>query len=110
MPKCVFCQIVADKLPADKVAENEQALAFNDVNPKAPIHVLVVPKTHRQRPEELSHEEAAALFRLADVVAEKSGIRQSGFRLVINVGKHAGQEVEHVHLHVLGGRQSTGIF
>ena len=102
---CLFCSIVAGDVPADVVDTGETTLAFRDVNPQAPTHVLVVPRAH--------HEHAAALAAadpqgLADLVtagarvAEAEGL--SGYRLVLNTGAEAGQSVFHVHLHVLGGR------
>lgn len=104
---CVFCRIITKELPADVVAENAHALAFTDLSPGAPTHVLVVPKRHIRDATELSTTDGAllcALIELANDVAHRKGIDRSGFRLVLNVGDDAGNTVEHLHLHLLGGR------
>jgi histidine triad (HIT) family protein len=105
----LFCRIVAGEIPADVVAEDDQALAFRDVNPQAPVHVLVIPKEHSPTLTELadSHPEyALAVLRLARRVAEADGIGD-GYRVVCNNGAAAQQTVFHAHAHVLGGRPFT---
>ena len=104
---CIFCKIVAKEIPAKIVLENEHALAFHDLNPQAPTHVLVIPKTHVSGIAEAKETDAAALgavLLLARDVAAKQGLVEGGYRTVINSGKDAGQSVFHLHAHVLGGR------
>jgi len=103
---CLFCRIVAGSIPAEVVAESEHSLAFRDVAPKAPTHVLVVPRRHVANAGELadaSPDELADVVRLAGRVAAQEGLAE-GHRLVFNTGAGAGQTVFHAHLHVLGGR------
>ena len=105
MEDCIFCGIVAGRIPAKKVAENEGAIAFPDINPVAPVHLLVIPRKHARSLDEL--EDGAALssvFVLAREVARGHGLHQTGWRAVINTGPDANQVVFHVHLHVIGGR------
>lgn len=110
MTDCLFCKIVAKEIPADVVRETARTLAFRDVNPQAPTHVLVVPKAHHANAAAL----AAANDGLADdvlkachAVAVQEGVTESGYRVVFNTGPGAGQTVFHVHAHVLGGRSLT---
>jgi histidine triad (HIT) family protein len=106
--KCIFCRIVSHEVPADIVYEDEDFLAFRDILPKAPTHVLIIPKTHITSLAELSkeHEELAGrLIVLAKKLAEKEGIAKKGYRLVINCGSEGGQLVPHLHLHLIGGKQ-----
>ena len=105
-PDCLFCKIVAGELAADVVLDRDQVLAFRDVNPAAPVHLLVVPKEHLASLEAVAADHAgllAALVGAVNEVAEAEGIA-GGFRVVSNVGRSAGQSVDHLHLHVLGGR------
>jgi len=102
---CLFCRIVRREIPATIVREDEHTLAFRDIDPKAPTHVLVIPKTHVASLNE--DTDAAALGRLllaAAEIAKSEGIDSSGYRTVINTGAEAGQTVHHVHVHLLGGR------
>jgi histidine triad (HIT) family protein len=104
---CLFCKIVQREIPAKVVLESEHALAFEDLRPAAPTHVLVVPKRHIESLAAATASDAAVLgelFVMARQVAEKAGIAESGFRTVVNAGPHAGQSVDHLHVHVLGGR------
>jgi len=110
MEGCIFCEIIADRHQADVVGENELAKAFVDINPKAPVHVLVVPKTHYERPDQIPATTLSSMFDLAREVAIKKGLDQTGYRQLINTGRHAGQTVDHVHLHVLGGRASNLLY
>lgn len=106
---CLFCRIVAGEIPAEMVAENELALAFRDIQPQAPTHVLVVPRVHRPTLGELaeSHpDDTVAVIRLARDVAVQEGVGD-GYRLVCNNGAPAQQSVFHAHAHVLGGRELT---
>ncbi|GAB4569875.1 MAG: histidine triad nucleotide-binding protein [Anaerolineae bacterium] len=105
---CVFCQIVAGELPAKVEFETERVLAFRDINPTAPVHVLVIPKLHITDPSELDDATAPVvgeMFRVAHAVAEQLGVAGPGYRLVMNKGRQGGQSVFHMHLHLLGGRQ-----
>ena len=107
MSDCLFCRIVAGDVPGDVVAESDRALAFRDINPQAPTHVLVIPRDHFDNAAALSHHDAdllAEVFRLAAQVADQEGIAEGGYRLVTNTGEAAGQTVGHLHVHVLGGR------
>lgn len=105
---CLFCRIVTLEIPADIVAESELSVAFNDISPQAPTHVLIVPKSHYDNAAELadaSAEAIADLFQLAGEIAEARGL--NGYRTVFNTGAEAGQSVFHAHLHLLGGRSLT---
>ena len=105
---CLFCNIVSGNIPADKVDENELALAFRDINPQAPAHILVIPKSHIASTLELNSDNnhyLEAVTQMANAIAEKEGLSEQGFRWVINAGKYGGQTVDHLHLHLLGGRQ-----
>ena len=107
MSDCIFCKIVQGEIPADKVYEDEEILAFRDVNPQAPLHLLVIPKKHIPNIMEASAEDTALLGRLlfkAEEIAQSEGCAQDGARFVINCKSNGGQTVDHLHLHVLGGR------
>jgi histidine triad (HIT) family protein len=104
---CPFCAIVAGKSPAPLLLETEHSVAFPDINPSAPVHVLVVPRLHLDSAAELRPEHAAVLsdlFATIKAVAEKEGVAESGYRIVTNVGEDSGQVVKHLHFHVVGGR------
>lgn len=104
---CLFCRIVAGELPANVVLETDGTIAFRDINPQAPTHVLIIPKTHIESAATVGHYHGAVLADLvtaAQQVAADEGIADSGYRLVFNVGRDAGNTVPHLHLHVLGGR------
>ena len=106
---CLFCRIVAKDLPAEVVLDRDEVLAFRDVNPQAPTHVLVVPKQHIASLEAVAEhhgELLAALVAAVNQVARAEGVA-GGFRVVTNIGRAAGQSVDHLHLHVLGGRPMT---
>jgi histidine triad (HIT) family protein len=103
---CLFCQIVSKEIPAQIVWEDDSFVAFNDIHPKAPVHVLLIP---RQHVESLAHVKPAdaemlgqLMLRVGDVAAVV-GLKERGFRTIINTGKEGGQEVPHLHLHILGG-------
>ncbi len=103
---CLFCRIVAKEIPATVVAETDDALAIRDINPGAPVHVLVIPKKHVESLAMASDDgELGRLMSLAARVAESEGVAQSGYRAVINTRQDGGQTVDHLHVHVLGGRQ-----
>ena len=104
---CLFCKIVAGEIPATVVHETDSTLAFRDINPQAPTHVVVIPKAHHPNAVGLAEADAdltAAVLQAAGAVAAAEGIDASGYRLVFNTGSGAGQTVFHVHCHVLGGR------
>lgn len=106
--ECIFCRIVAGEIPADIVYQDEEFLAFRDIMPKAPTHVLIIPKTHIKSVAELTDGQqklAGRLIIIARNLARKEGIAGKGYRLVINCGPEGGQVVPHIHLHLLGGRQ-----
>ncbi len=108
---CVFCQIVSKKIPSDIVYQDGEVLAFRDINPQAPVHLLVIPKKHIASLAELAEEELPLMGRMVSVaskLAEREGVSESGYRLVINCGREGGQLVPHLHLHLLGGRQLRG--
>jgi histidine triad (HIT) family protein len=105
---CIFCKIVRKELDAELVVEEEKVIAFNDINSRAPVHVLVIPKQHVANLEEIGALPDAVLKRLFEVasgVAQKLGVTESGYAVRINNGADAGQEVFHLHLHVLGGKR-----
>ena len=102
---CIFCKIAAGEIPGKKVYEDEQVLAFYDIEPKAPIHVLVIPKTHLAGVREITGENAgvvAHIFAVIPVIADKLGI--TDYRVVSNNGPMAGQSVDHLHFHILSGK------
>ena len=111
MTDCIFCKIARGEIPAKEVARTEGAVAFHDLNPQAPVHVLVVPMAQLENAAATDSDDGArvlaAVIRLSVQVARQLGLEGSGYRLVMNVGKHGGQSVGHLHVHVLGGRQLT---
>ncbi|MEI6244543.1 MAG: histidine triad nucleotide-binding protein [Acidobacteriota bacterium] len=107
---CLFCRIIAGEIPATKVFENEQMVAFKDITPVAPLHVLIVPKQHIETLNDLTPEDDAvvgAMTRQAAAIAKDHGYDASGFRTVFNCNKDAGQAVFHIHLHLMAGRLLT---
>ncbi len=104
---CIFCRVVRGEIPAKIVRQDEHTVAFRDINPQAPTHVLVVPREHVASVEAMDESQDELIGRLVSAareIARREGISGSGYRLVINSGADAGQTVDHVHLHVLGGR------
>ena len=107
MAECLFCPIVAGEIPATTVPETNRILAFRDIDPQAPIHVLVIPKEHHRDLAALAAADGVLLGKVingAHRVAADEGVSQTGYRVVFNTGAHAGQMVPHVHGHVIGGR------
>jgi histidine triad (HIT) family protein len=103
---CLFCKIVRGEIPAAKVAESESCLAFNDIAPQAPVHVLVIPKAHYASLDAVpSGEVVGEMAELAQRVARELGVASNGYRTVMNTGDDGGQTVHHIHMHVLGGRR-----
>ena len=104
---CLFCKIISREIPGDIVYEDESVIAFNDIYPQAPTHILVVPKTHIETLNDLGEDQAdmvGGLILRAKALAQERKIAASGYRLVFNTNRHAGQTVFHIHLHLLGGR------
>ncbi len=105
---CLFCKILAGDIPADVIFESDNALAFRDINPQAPTHVLIIPREHIATINELDAGDEAVvgnLFLVAKQIAKQEGIANDGYRVTMNCNAAAGQTVFHVHLHLLGGRQ-----
>jgi histidine triad (HIT) family protein len=100
---CIFCKIINKEIPSNTVAENDDFYAFHDINPKAPVHILVIPKQHVDSFHEVSGEMMAGMTTFIQEVAEKTGVSKSGYRVISNIGENGGQEVKHLHWHVLGG-------
>ncbi len=106
--QCIFCRIVHGGVPGDIVYQDKDFLAFKDISPKAPVHLIVIPKAHITSAAELTdgqQELAGRLILIAKNLAEKEGVAKKGYRLVINCGPEGGQVVPHLHLHLIGGRQ-----
>ena len=106
---CLFCKIVAGEIPSTKVYEDETVLAFRDISPMAPTHILVIPKTHIDSVAQVNPENSAVIAHIFEVIAQiaqQEGL-EDGFRVVSNCGSHAGQTVKHLHFHILGGRELT---
>jgi len=108
MSDCVFCKIIAGELPADIRYQDEELIAFPDINPLAPTHLLIIPRKHIPSLLEVSDAETSLIGDMAKVankLAKREGISEKGYRLVINCGRQGGQGVAHLHMHLLGGRQ-----
>ena len=105
MSDCLFCKIIAGEIPGNAVFENDQIYAFRDINPQAPVHVLVVPKKHMDNILQCDAETAAALTDAVRQIAASEGVAESGFRLISNCGRDGAQSVNHLHIHLMGGRQ-----
>lgn len=106
MEDCIFCKIIKGEIPSTKVYEDEDILAFNDINPAAPIHILVIPKKHIESLAHMQKEDEAIVGKIYGVInkiAEEKGFKDNGYRVIVNCGKDAGQEVMHLHFHVLAG-------
>jgi len=108
MESCLFCRIANHELPAKMVHEDDRVIAFHDINPQAPVHVLVVPRKHIPTLNDVSTDDAALVAHILSVasrIAEQLGVAQKGYRTVFNVNAEAGQSVFHLHLHLIGGRR-----
>lgn len=106
MEQCVFCKVINKELPSTIIYEDDKVIAFKDIYPKAPVHILIVPKKHilsADHIEETDKELIGELFIVAKKIAKSQGVSETGYRLVFNVGRDAGQTVDHLHLHLLGG-------
>ena len=109
MENCLFCKIVAGVIPSTKVYEDEQVLAFRDINPMAPTHILVIPKTHIGSVAEVNAQNSGVVAHIFEVIPAIAGAEglENGYRVVSNCGPDAGQTVHHLHFHILGGRELT---
>jgi len=107
MDDCIFCKIVRKEFETKFLHEDDDFVVFNDIHPKAPVHLLIVPKRHIDSINHLEEQDenlAGKMLLLAKKMAEKSGVAEKGYKLILNVGKEGGQSVSHLHLHLLGGR------
>ena len=112
MEDCIFCKIVSGEIKSDFIYEDDDIVAFLDISPKAPVHVLIIPKEHINAVYDLGSSQEKILGKIhlaAQKIAGQKGIRESGYRLICNNGKDAGQEVEHLHWHLLGGKNLGGL-
>ena len=108
MDNCLFCKIVKGEIPSTKVYEDDEILAFRDINPLAPVHVLVISKKHISSLVELQPEDEAIvgkIYTIINKIARQENIFESGFRVVVNCGEDGGQEVKHLHFHLIGGKK-----
>ncbi|RKD34741.1 histidine triad nucleotide-binding protein [Thermohalobacter berrensis] len=108
MSECIFCKIINGEIPSDKVYEDEKVIAFNDINPQAPVHILVIPKEHISSIKEIDENNGDIIKHIHLVInriAKEKGLDEKGFRIVNNCGEEGGQTVGHLHYHLLGGRQ-----
>lgn len=105
---CLFCKIIAGEIPGDIVYEDDKVLAFNDINPVAPYHILVVPKKHYESILDVNAEDMdiiAHIHKVINIIAKEKGFAENGFRIINNCGEDGGQEVKHIHFHVLAGKK-----
>ncbi len=108
--ECIFCRIVSGEVSAKKVYEDDDVVAFEDIRPQAPVHILVIPRRHIATVNDLTESDAQLIGRLVLVakrIAAERGLAERGYRLVLNCNRDSGQEVFHIHLHLLGGRKFT---
>ena len=108
---CIFCKIATGEIPTDILHTDEEIIAFRDISPQAPVHVLIIPGEHIATLADLPEEESVLVKHMVDVankLAISEGISESGYRVVINCGQQGGQLVQHLHMHLLGGRQLAG--
>lgn len=106
MENCLFCKIIKGEIPSNKVYEDENILAFHDINPVAPVHVIVIPKLHIESANEITDENksvVSAVFSSIPKIVEKLGIKEDGYRVITNIGENGGQTVKHLHFHIIGG-------
>ena len=108
MENCLFCKIIAGEIPSKKVYEDENVYAFHDINPNAPVHVLVIPKKHIASVQEVTAENiqaVSAVLQAIPVIAAELGLAEKGYRVITNCGEDGGQTVKHLHFHILGGKK-----
>lgn len=109
---CIFCKIIEGSIPSTKVFENDDVLAFKDITPQAPVHILIIPKKHIPTMNDVQEEDLpliASIHAAAQQIAKQQGIAESGYRLVNNCGKDSGQIVFHIHYHLLGGKSMGSV-
>lgn len=107
---CLFCKIIAGEIPSKKAYEDELVYAFHDIDPQAPVHILIIPKQHIKSADEINAENSsvvAHIFEVAALLAKEHGISEAGYRIVTNIGEAGGQTVKHLHFHLMGGRDFT---
>jgi len=102
---CIFCDLIEGKIPSKKILENDNFLAFEDINPQAKIHALIIPKVHIQSFNEMTPNVMAEMTPFIQEVALTLGVKTNGYRLITNIGQHGNQEVKHIHFHLLAGEQ-----
>lgn len=108
MEDCLFCKIIKKEVPSDIVYEDEDVVAFRDIHPVAPVHVLVIPKKHISRITDIKKEDehiVGKIYSVINIIAEQEGIKDKGFRVIANCGEDGGQIIEHLHFHLLGGKK-----
>ena len=108
MEDCIFCKIIKKEIPSTIIYEDDKVIAFNDVNPAAQIHILVVPKKHIETLLDVSDQDnelISYVYQIINKIAKEKGFANNGFRVIVNCGKDSGQEVMHIHFHVLGGKK-----
>ena len=108
---CVFCNIVSGKIPSNLIYQDQELVAFPDIHPQAPTHIIIIPKNHIQSLNQIADNQmhmVTNMIIVAKQLAKDSGIYQSGYRLLINTGKEGGQVVQHLHMHLIGGKQLNG--
>ena len=108
MEDCLFCKIINGEIPSEKVYEDEEILAFKDINPVAPVHILVIPKKHISSLNEIEPEDQmliGKIFTVIKKIAKEQGFAENGYRVIANCGEDGGQEVKHLHFHILGGKK-----
>ena len=108
MNDCIFCRIIKKEIPSNIVYEDDEILAFRDINPLAPVHILVIPKKHISSLVDLKQEDELVIgkiYTIINKIAKEEGIYEKGFRVVVNCGEDGGQEVKHLHFHILGGKK-----
>jgi len=108
MNDCLFCKIIKGEIPSNKVYEDDEILAFRDINPVAPVHILVIPKKHIDSLVQLEKEDELIIGKIYTVInkiANQEGIGEKGFRVIVNCGEDGGQEVKHLHFHLIGGKK-----
>jgi histidine triad (HIT) family protein len=108
MSDCIFCKIVSGEIPCSLVYQDDLVMAFKDINPLAPVHILVIPKHHIESAQDINEGNSQVIgyiFEKIPGIAEKAGIAESGYRIITNIGKDGGQLVPHLHFHILGGRK-----
>ncbi len=106
MEDCLFCKIINKEIPSDTVYEDKEVYAFNDIHPLAPVHILIIPKKHIKSMNDIAEDDTeliGKMFLIAKELAQKNGISEDGYKLLFRTGKHGGQEVPHIHLHLIGG-------